>query len=180
MQQLKTVKILLCVLSLLCSGLAIAESLKEINFHGGIIKFKIPSNWKEEYGENGKGAFYEEALDTGTLRLKVLTMEAPPDAKGNLSVLALSSLPDIDINNIEILDNGNALAHEVDRADEQGTKFTLYWWHLANYVPPNYVRMASYSYAILTSKESDRKTKEEIELLERQIKNAVFNPELGE
>jgi hypothetical protein len=40
--------------------------------------------------------------------------------------------------------------------------------------------MANYSYAILTSKENDRKTKKEIELLERQIKNAVFSSELGE
>lgn len=157
-----------------------AEPLKEINLKGGVIRFKIPSNWKEEYSEKGKGAFYEDAPDTGTLRVDVLTMEAPHDAKGNLPVLALSSLPDIDQENIEILDNGNALAYEVERDDEQGTKWTLYWWHLANYVPPDYVRIASFSYAILTSKENDRKTKEEIELIESQIRNAVFNPELVE
>jgi len=180
MQQMKTVKILVCTLSLLCSGAAMADPLKEIDLKGEVIRFKIPANWKEEYAKNGKGAFYEDAPDTGTLRVDVLTMEAPPDAKGNLPVLALSSLPDIDLQNIEILDNGNALANEVERDDEQGTKWTLYWWHLANYVPPNYVRIASFSYAILTSKENDRKTKEEIKLLERQIKKAVFNPELLE
>lgn len=43
-----------------------AESLKEIDFHGGVVKFKIPSNWKEEYGDDGKGVFYEDAPDTGT------------------------------------------------------------------------------------------------------------------
>lgn len=177
---MKTVKILLCILSILCSGVAIAESLKEINFHGGVIKFNIPSNWKEEYGKNGKGAFYEDAPDTGTLRLSVVTMEAPPDAKGNLLVLALSSIPDIDQKNIEILANGNALAHAVQRSEDEGTKITLYWWYLANHVPPNDVRMAVYSYAILTSKENDRKTKEEIGLLERQIKNAVFRTDPAE
>ena len=155
-------------------------SLKEINFHSGVIKFKIPSNWKGEYGDDGKGAFYEDAPDTGTLRLNVITLEAPPDAKGNLLVLALSSIPGIDQENIEMLDNGNALAHAVQRTEEEGKKYTLYWWYLANHVAPNYVRMANYSYAILTSKENDRKTKKEIELLERQIKNAVFSSELGE
>jgi hypothetical protein len=179
MQQMKTVKILLCVLSLLWSGAAMSEPLKEINFKG-VIKFKIPSNWEEVYADNGKGIFYEDAPDAGTLRLDVITAEAPPDAKGNLLVLALSSLPGVDQEDIEILDNGNALLHVVDRSDERGTKFTLHWWHLANYVTPNYVRIASYSYAILTSKENSRKTKEALELLERQIKNAVFNPELGE
>jgi hypothetical protein len=177
---MKTVKILFCILSILCSGVAMAESLKEINFHGGVLKFKIPLNWKEEYGENGKGAFYEDSPDTGTLRLSVITMEAPPDAKGNLLVPALSSIPGIDQKDIEMLGNGNALAHAVQRSEEEGTKYTLYWWYLANHVTPNDMRMAIYSYAILTSKENDRKTKEEIELLERQIKNAVFRPELGE
>ena len=157
-----------------------AESLKEISFNGGVIKFKIPSSWKEEYGKNGKGAFYEDAPDTGTLRLQVITMQAPPDVEGDLLVLALSSLPGVDRQDVEILGNGNALAHSVQRSDEDGEEYTLYWWHLANHVPPDIVRMANYSYAILTSKENDSKTREEIELLERQIKQAVFQPGPGE
>lgn len=177
---MKTIKILFCVLSILCSGVAMSESLKEINFNDGVIKFKIPSNWKEEYGKDGKGAFYEDAPDTGTLRLQVITMEAPSDAKGNLLVLALSSIPDVDQQDIEMLGNGNALAHAVQRSDEDGKEYTLYWWYLANYVPPNFVRMANYSYAILTSKENDKKTKEEVGLLARQIKKAVFRVGLGE
>lgn len=176
---MKTIKILFCVLTILSSGVAMSESLKEINFNDGVIRFRIPSIWKEEYGKNGKGAFYEDAPNTGTLRLQVLTLEAPPDAKGNLLVLALSSIPGVDRQDIEILGNGNALAHAVRRSDEDGKKYTLYWWYLANYVPPDYVRMANYSYAILTSKENDGKTQEEIDLLERQIKKAVFQPGIG-
>jgi hypothetical protein len=174
---MKTVKIPLCILLVLWGGIAMAESLKEINFQGGELKFKIPSSWKEEYGKNGEGAFYEDAPDTGTLRLTVITMEGPPDAKGNLLMLALSSIPDMDKKNIEMLSNGNALAHAVQRTEEEGKKYTLYWWYLANHVPPDYVRLATFSYAILTSKENDKKTKEEIELIERQIKKAVFRPE---
>ena len=162
------------------SGIVMAETLKEINYRGGVVKFNIPSNWKEEYEENGGGTFYEDAPDTGTLRLNIITMQAPPDVKGNLPVLALSSVSGIDQKNIEILANGNALAHAVQRSEEQGIKITLYWWYLANHVPPNFVRMANYSYTILTSKEKDRKTQEEIELLKNQIKKAVFHPELGE
>jgi hypothetical protein len=156
-----------------------AESLKEINYRGGVVKFKIPSNWKEEYEENGGGAFYEDTPNTGTLRLNIITMQAPPDVDGNLPVQALSSVSAIDQNSIEILANGNVLAHAVQRSEEQGKRITLYWWYLANYVPPNYVRIANYSYTILTSRENDRKTQEEIELLKTQIKNAVFHPDWG-
>ena len=178
---MKISKILLCILLILCSGVAIAESLKEINFNGGEIKFKIPSSWKEAYGKNGEGAFYEDAPDTGTLRVSVLTAEAPPGAKGNVLVLALSSVPGMDKKNIKMLSNGNALANAPQSTEEEGgKKYTLYWWYLANHAPPDYVRIAIFSYAILTSKENDKKTKEEIELLERQIKNAVFRPKLEE
>lgn len=162
------------------SGVVMADSLKEINYRGGVVKFKIPSNWKEEYDENGGGTFYKDAPDTGTLRLNIITMQAPPDVKGNFPVQALSSVSGIDQNKIEILANGNAIAQATQKSEEQGTKITLYWWYLANHVPPNYVRMANYSYTILTSKEKTRGTQEEIQLLETQIKKTVFHPELGE
>jgi hypothetical protein len=176
---MKIVLGLIFSLSILSSGVSMAESLKEINYHGGVINFKIPSNWKEEYEKDGGGTFYEDAPDTGTLRLSIITMQAPPDVKGNLPAQALSSISSIDQNNIEILDNGNALAHAIQRTEEQETKITIYWWYLANHLPPNHVRLANYSYTILTSKENDNNIQEEIMLLEGLIKTAVFHPELG-
>lgn len=156
------------------------EKLKEINYRGGIVKFKIPVNWVEKYEEDGGGMFYEDAPNTGTLRLNVLTVKAPVDSKGNLSAEALSIVSGSEPNNIEILSNGNALSRSIERTKEQGQKITLYWWFVANTIPPNYVRVANFSYTILTSQENMDEFKNEIKLLDEQIKNCVFHPKLGE
>jgi len=155
------------------------QELKEINYRGGILRFKIPANWIEEYEENGGGTFYEDAPDTGTLRLNILTMQAPSEVEGDLSVEALLMMPDVEAEKIVKLDNGNAITRSLERTKEQRKKITLYWWYLANYVPPDYVRIANFSYTILSSQEDLDSSRELIGLLDQQIKLAVFHPELG-
>src|SRR5687767_3790902 len=54
-------------------------ALKTINYRGGVVRFCILANWKEEYEEAGGGTFYAPDDDTGTLRLNVMTFKAPPD-----------------------------------------------------------------------------------------------------
>jgi len=51
---------------------------------------------------------------------------------------------------------------------------------LANAVPPNHVRLANFSYTILTSQENIDSFRKEIEILDKQIRKAVFHPTLGE
>ena len=35
------------------------DKLKTIVYRGGIVRFKIPANWVEEYEEDGGGTFYQ-------------------------------------------------------------------------------------------------------------------------
>lgn len=156
------------------------DKLKTIAYRGGIVRFKIPADWVEEYEEDGGGTFYQNRPDSGTLRLNILTARAPDDIEGDLSVQTLLCLSDVTPEKITKLANGNAIARWLERTEEQGHKITLYWWYLANTVPPNHVRIASFSYTILTSQEDLDSFKEKIELLDEQIKHAVFHPELGE
>jgi hypothetical protein len=51
--------------------------LKVITYRGGLVRFRIPAAWREEYEDAGGGIFYAPGDDTGTLRISVLTMEAP-------------------------------------------------------------------------------------------------------
>lgn len=54
-----------------------AIALKTIYYRGGVVTFRIPARWQEGYEEAGGGTFYKAGDDTGTLRLNVLTLEAP-------------------------------------------------------------------------------------------------------
>jgi hypothetical protein len=49
------------------------DGMKTIRYRGGIVTFRIPAHWTEEYEEEGGGIFYNEDNDSGTLRLNVLT-----------------------------------------------------------------------------------------------------------
>jgi hypothetical protein len=50
---------------------------KTIRYRGGLVEFRVPRSWVEEYGEDGEGAFYEPTPDSDTLRLSVLTFRSP-------------------------------------------------------------------------------------------------------
>jgi hypothetical protein len=49
------------------------DGMKTIRYRGGIVTFRIPAHWTEEYKEEGGGIFYDEDNDSGTLHLSVLT-----------------------------------------------------------------------------------------------------------
>lgn len=156
------------------------ESLKEINYREGVLKFNIPAIWEEVYEEDGGGLFYEDTPDAGTLHLNIITLQTPPDLTENLAVEALSSVTDVGINDIEMLSNGNALARSIQRTQEQGIDITSHWWYIVNQIPPNYMRMANFSYTIVSAQENTDSFNNELNLLDGLIKNAVFHPDLAE
>jgi hypothetical protein len=82
--------------------------------------------------------------------------------------------------NAQRLKNGNAIATSVQHTTEQGQAITLFWWHVTNPVRPSHLRIASFSFTVLTSQESSEGTKREVQLLTESIKNAKFHPTLGQ
>ena len=46
--------------------------LKTVNYRGGVVTFRIPAHWREEYGADGGGIFYDTAPDAGTFRARWL------------------------------------------------------------------------------------------------------------
>jgi hypothetical protein len=51
--------------------------MKTIAYRGGIVTFRIPTHWREEYSDTDGGMLYEEHPDSGTLRLTIITMTVP-------------------------------------------------------------------------------------------------------
>jgi len=154
-------------------------SLKLIIYRGGILRFGIPSHWLEEYEEEGGGTFYEDTPDSGTLRLNVMTMEAPPSVQSltPMSVLQGALDPGSDI---APLANGNAIATSVEQAEEEGDDLRIQFWQLATVIPPRYGRIAFFSYTVLAKQFEETKVQRELQLLDEQIREAQFSPELGE
>lgn len=169
-------------IALFMSVLATASELetKEIKYRGGIVTFTVPSHWLEEYERDGGGTFYENAPNTGTFRLNVITAKSPTVIGKDGAFQFLQSLKSVTPESIRRLPNGNAIATSVQHSAEQGQPITLFWWHVANPVPPFHMRTANFSFSVLSSREDTAQTKSEIELLTKSIENAVFSQSLGQ
>ena len=154
-----------------------SAALKEINYRGGLVIFSVPQSWVEEYEPEGGGTFYERGENTSTLRLNVITAQSPKevDASSAHQVLQASRHSEI-----ETLPTGNAIAKRVSRSTEQGQSITTYSWNVGNVVPPRHVRIAIFTYTILSTEEKSARTLSDLALLEASARAARFSSSLGQ
>jgi hypothetical protein len=148
--------------------------MKAIQYRGGVVRFRIPADWREEYGEDGGGTFYPERERAGTLRLSILTFEGPdiPGREELLRALRRGGVP-------EWLPTGNALAAYTSEAEENGVPLTVSFWELANGVAPRHLRVAVFSYTVETADATSAEVQADIKLLDAEIRAATFASELG-
>lgn len=153
-------------------------TMKTIAYRGGVISFRIPSDWKEEYQPEGGGMFYSERPGAGTLRLNVLTFEAPAGklAADGYSHCAASPLaPGERLIKTALSDGVKVYKKEIE---EEGTKLDMYCLTIAHCAPPRKLYLANFTWVILRSQRSDPKFQKEIELLTEEITTAHFHPDL--
>jgi len=153
-------------------------TMKTISYRGGIVAFRIPASWKEEYSDTDGGTFYEDKPDSGTLRLKLITAESPLEITSDSATSILNTLRVVNGQAMRQL-NGNALARYEEMSVDRGQKIKILYWLVANPVPPKHARIATFSYAILQKKECDSAAVRDIQMLEKEIQGARFATELG-
>jgi hypothetical protein len=159
-----------------------SPNFKTINYRGGIVRFRIPAEWLEEYGKAGGGTFYLPGNNTGTLRLNVMTFGAPPgrlvtvDSTGDF--LAADSAK-YACQTIRIRDGVAMIRYDLP-ANEGDHSLRIRYWRIAQALPPKNVRLVLFSYTLL-AKQFDQPTFiEELEVLHREIIAAEFASILGE
>jgi hypothetical protein len=162
-----------------CGASSSDVGTKEVSDHNNIVRFNIPSNWIEELEDNDGVMFYGPSPNSGTLRPTVITASSATDLSKNEPIELLKGLRGVDPATIKWLPNGNATASNVTHTSEHGTPITLFWWYLTNPVTPKHVRVATFSYTVVSTDEHSQATVDEVEMLEKSIHNAKFNPDLG-
>lgn len=149
--------------------------LKQIVYRGGVVRFRVPAGWVEEYEEDGGGTFFAGLPDSGTLRLNILTFEGPKLPAPSDLLAALAGKP----SEPELLSNGNALVSYASPATEAGQDLTIFRWELANAVAPKHLRLALFSYTVLQRLASSASVQAEVALLDREIRETECSPEIG-
>jgi hypothetical protein len=153
--------------------------MKTISYRGGVITFRVPATWKEEYEPEGGGTFYEDRPDTGTLRLNVLTFKGPGETLAQDGYAQFAATPLEEGERLVRTSHGDGLKMSKKSAEEDGTKIDLYSWQLGHCAPPEKFYIASFTWTILTSQSADPKFQKEIASLTDEISHAQFHPDLG-
>jgi hypothetical protein len=159
-------------------------AMKTIVYRGGVVTFRIPAQWAEEYSDMDGGTFYEDHPDSGTLRLKIITMSTPKELQ---SVSAIDLLhifaSQLKSDNVECTTNGrkdgNAVLKYEETGFERGRSLTIFYWVVSNLVPPRHTRASTFSYTILTEQRNDSQIQHDLEMLETEIEAAIFSQILG-
>lgn len=152
--------------------------LETINYRNGVVEFRIPASWKEEYSDTNGGAIYEARPDSGTLRIKLITVTTPKDVNSETAVDLLKSLRQAQ-GRTEAMPNGNAVATAEQSSVERGQQIKTFYWFLANPIPPTNARLATFSYTILEAHEQSPAVARELRMLNDEIRAAEFSKEIG-
>lgn len=161
----------------------VAVEFKTVVYRGGVVRFRIPAYWIEEYEHDGGGTFYEEGPDTATLRLNVLSFEGTrpgdtPSAFEFLSNHGRSEQPDAEV--VRHADGNASISywklHEED-ADEPA--LAIRYWQVANRVPPRYMRMAVFSYTIQRAQMNQPRFVDEVRMIDDEVRQCRFSEQLG-
>ncbi len=159
-----------------------ADGMKTIEYRGGVVVFRIPAHWEEEYEDEGGGTFYDGDIDGGTFLLNTATaLSEKPVTTHMVEELAQSRAqkePGIATD----MGNGNWLVECVLETEEDGDRYTVYHWHILNPVPPNHIRFTIFSYLVATDLIEDENAYilEELAMLNCEIRAATFATQIGE
>jgi hypothetical protein len=160
------------------------DAMKTIVYRGGVVTFRIPAHWREEYSDFDGGTFYVDQPDSGTLRLKIITMSTPEQPQSGFAIEMLQVIADrLKDEGVETTtqarQDGNAVLKYEEEGFEDGAWGTIFYWVIVNPLPPRHARSATFSYAILEKQRNHPQIKQDLEMLEAEIEAATFWPTLG-
>jgi hypothetical protein len=152
--------------------------MKEIAYCGGVIRFRIPDDWREEQENHGGWMYYSAQPDSGTLRVAVITSKSPkPLTRSDRSEGLLSDKAQ---GRSESLPGGIAMASYSLYAEEQGVPILVHFWEVAKLLPPDHGRLAVFSYTLQADQEHLETTKRALSMVRNKIRRVAFAPTLGQ
>jgi hypothetical protein len=159
-------------------------AMKSIVYRGGVVTFRIPTHWREEYSDIEGGMFYADDSDSGTLRLTIITVAAPKQVQSrsgfDVLQMIMNGLRSEGVEGtIKGREDGNAVFKYEQAGSERGRRLAIFYWIVANPVPPHHARVATFSYTILARQRNQSEIQHDLEMLDAEIEAASFSSQLG-
>lgn len=144
------------------------SSLKRFT-QDGLFSFLLPSEWSHQAEQNGTQVFWHPQSGSGTLRVSSVTANKVVDPSGAPAVQVLSKK-----SAVSLRQDGVAWTSYRELADRYEEPTVMFWWELAQFVPPKYFRIAFFSFTIYAREENEPATAEAIRLLHQQLSATEF------
>jgi hypothetical protein len=158
-----------------------SSDLKTIVYRGGVVRFRIPAGWQEEYEPAGGGMFYAPGEDTGTLRLNITTARIGADSPlypVNVHD-ALKHFATEHHVEVRVLRPDVAMIRFDLRTSERGKPIVIRNWQIAHAISKEHLRIALFTYTMLAKEFDGAQAQEEMNLLDRELSVAEFAPVVG-
>ncbi len=139
--------------------------MKLIKYNGGLVSFKLPDDWKEEYYDDGDAAFYREDSDLGTLRLGIKAIELKEEYTEKVELSSESGM---------YVEDGFPLKEEVKLTNEGEDDILVYSWEVIIPVDSKGRQIILFSYTIPACKESDMEINLELAFVRNTILKASY------
>ena len=137
---------------------------------GDALSFLIPHDWVQGQSEDDHYLYHLPETDSGWLRVSLITIKVP---KGNVS----RKLDEIFEGEKHVTieeQTGNRVCTWEKDSEESGVPIHLFYWKIANAVPPHLVREAIFSYAVLSDLADLKETRDVVDLVGRLVSQAEF------
>jgi hypothetical protein len=151
--------------------------MKTITYRGGLITFQIPTDWIEEYEENGGGTFYEDSPESGTLRLNVLTIKEKENSVKNLvnDIRTSISIKDtIEITNEYDSFDADRIIQSISRVHENDIPITIYRFDCVHKTNQSDYLIATFTWTIKSEFEKLNNYSKDLEMIRNNIEILNF------
>lgn len=144
--------------------------LDQVFTFGDKLSFLIPHEWVEgESGEDGTYLYHYPDADSGWLRVTLLTSKGPGDPAERVQEL-FRKKKDFWVDE----KTGNLVNSYEKDIEQEGDLLRIYYWLVGNFVPPDLVHEAVFSYTILREKANDEENQAMINVLSQVLPRADF------
>ena len=149
--------------------------MKVVQYRGGMLTFSLPESWQEEQYADGGAAFFEGDGRSGTLNLRLTTVQRDDAAvqESSLREIVTTGTTPGDPP-CERLPNGNYLQRYERSQTSGGELLHLTFWNVANAVPPRTVRYAVFGFAVPAQKAGSPPHEQTVRMLDERIRGVMF------
>lgn len=156
------------------------DGMKTIRYLGGMVTFRLPGHWEEDYDEDGGGAFFDEDSDGGTLRLGTITAKSQKPVTTHSSREIAEGWAREEQGTLTDLGGGTWMVNYASQTEEDGKPLTIHYWQIAAPCPPSHLLVAIFSYSVFNDVLDGDDVATELEMIDREVRAATFAPEIGE